>query len=137
MLYPVILFWKLKKRLCQVRNTQVLFRAPAQPMLGGLPEPYRWWMPLLVCHPLVLLRLKLAVRRRGDGHVSCKRFPWTFEPHQEGDCLECDWMVDALWLISYHQPFWRKKLSKFAKIRWKNSGIIQKIMFACLNSIWN
>ena len=63
----------------EVRNTQVLFKTPAQTRLAELPWPHK---------------LKLAVRRSGDGHLSGQRFDWNFQEHQDGSCLECDWGVD-------------------------------------------
>ena len=65
----------------EVRNTQVLFRTPAQDRLEELVEPHK---------------LKLAVRRLADGHLSTTKFTWKFERHNEGNCIECDWKVDGI-----------------------------------------
>lgn len=65
----------------EVRNTQVIFKTPAQTRLAELPWPHT---------------LKLAVRRFGDGNLSGQRFDWSFREHLDGSCLECDWGVDEL-----------------------------------------
>jgi len=65
----------------EVRNTQVLFQTPAQTMLENLPKPHK---------------LKLVVRRFGDGHISTTAFEWEFEKHVDGNCLECNWNVDGV-----------------------------------------
>jgi len=64
----------------EVRNTQVIFVTPAQPNLHCLPP---------------LHTIKLAVTRADDGHLS-NQFPWTFEAHEWGNCLQCDWDVDGM-----------------------------------------
>ena len=59
----------------------MLFQTPAQTMLENLPKPHK---------------LKLVVRRFGDGHISTTAFEWKFEKHVDGNCLECDWNVDGV-----------------------------------------
>jgi len=65
----------------EIRNTQITFRSPAQPMLQRIREDFT---------------LKLAVRRNGDGYISSTKFNFEYEPHVAGNCLECDWDVDML-----------------------------------------
>lgn len=62
-----------------VRNTQIIFWTPSQPLLKNIKEPYS---------------IKVAVKRHGDGHISCKKFNFFYEEHIDGECLECDWQVD-------------------------------------------
>ena len=65
----------------EIRNTQITFRTPRQPMLQRIREEYT---------------LKLAVRRNGDGYISSTKFNFEYEQHVSGNCLECDWDIDFL-----------------------------------------
>jgi len=70
-----------KENQIVVRNTNITFRTPKQPMLDRILEEYT---------------LKLAVRRNGDGYISSKKFSFEYETHSPGNCLECDWDIDVL-----------------------------------------
>ena len=74
----------------EIRNTAIIFSTPPQPLLHSITENFT---------------LKLAIKRQGDGYICSKKFDFTYEPHSEGNCLHCDWMIDAPKL-----PFWQQEM---------------------------
>jgi len=65
----------------EIRNTHIIFRTPHQPRIHMIREKFT---------------LKLAVKRNGDGYISNKKFDFEYDPHVNGNCLECDWDIDVL-----------------------------------------
>ena len=84
-------------------------------MLENLPKPHK---------------LKLVVRRFGDGHISTTAFEWKFEKHVDGNCLECDWNVDGVWRQIFLNAIWSDATS------WRVWGCFPLILLQWIISLF-